>query len=100
MGALLVAATGAAVGGAPALLPVGTLVGFVGMVADSVLGSVWQGRFRCPACDVASEWRVHRCGARTVRLGGMAWLDNDGVNLAASALGAALAGVAWRCWFR
>jgi hypothetical protein len=40
-----------------ALLPVGTLVGFVGMVADSALGSAWQGRFRCPACDVASEWR-------------------------------------------
>jgi uncharacterized membrane protein len=97
-GALLVAATGAAVGGGSALLPVGTLVGFAGMVADSVLGSGWQGRFRCPACDLASEWRVHRCGARTVPVGGMAWLDNDGVNLAATALGAVLAGVAWRCW--
>jgi uncharacterized membrane protein len=100
VGALLVAATGAAAGAAPALLPVGTLVGFVGMVADSAVGSAWQGRFRCPACDVASEWRVHRCGTRTVRLGGSAWLDNDGVNLAASALGAVLAGVAWRCWSR
>ena len=58
------------------------------MVADSVLGSAWQGRFRCPACDVASEWRVHRCGAPTVRQGGMPWLDNDGVNLAATALAA------------
>jgi uncharacterized protein (TIGR00297 family) len=99
-GALLVAATGAAAGAIPLLLPIGTLVGFAGMVADSALGSAWQGRFRCPACDVASEWRVHRCGARTVRVGGMAWLDNDGVNLAASALGAVLAGVAWRCWSR
>jgi uncharacterized membrane protein len=100
LGALLVAATGAAAGAAPTLLPVGTLVGFAGMVADSTLGSGWQGRFRCPTCDVASEWPVHRCGVRTVRVGGIAWLDNDGVNLAASALGAVLAGVAWRCWPR
>jgi uncharacterized membrane protein len=99
-GALLVAAIGAGVGGGPALLPVGTLVGFLGMVADSVLGSGWQGRFRCVACDTASEWRVHRCGARTVPVGGLAWLDNDGVNLAATALGAVLAGVGWLCWSR
>ena len=99
-GALLVAATGAAAGATPALLPVGTLVGFTGMVADSALGAGGQGRFHCPACDVASEWPVHRCGVRTVRVGGMAWLDNDAVNLAATALGAALAGGAWLCWYR
>jgi uncharacterized membrane protein len=99
-GALLVAATGAGLGGGPALLPVGTLVGFVGMVADSVMGSRWQGRFRCVACDLASDWRVHRCGAGTVQVGGWAWLDNDGVNLAATALGAVLAGVGWLCCFR
>jgi len=98
-GALLVAAVGAAAGGAPPLLPVGMLVGFAGMAVDSALGAAWQGRFRCPACDVASEWRVHRCGARTVPQGGLRWLDNDGVNLAATALAAALAGLAWRCWF-
>jgi uncharacterized protein (TIGR00297 family) len=99
-GALLVAATGAGAGGGLVLLPVGTLVGFAGMVVDSALGSGWQGRFHCPACDLASEWRVHRCGARTVHVGGMAWLDNDGVNLAGAALGAVLAGAGWLCWFR
>lgn len=99
-GALLVAGTGAGLGGGPALLPVGTLVGFAGMVADSWLGSGWQGRFHCAACDLASEWPVHRCGARTVRVGGMAWLDNDGVNLAGTAVGALLAGAAWLCWSR
>jgi uncharacterized protein (TIGR00297 family) len=96
VGALLVAATGAAVGSAPALLPLATLIGFAGMAADSALGAGWQGRFHCPLCDVASEWRVHRCGTRTVWQGGLRWLDNDGVNLAATALAGALAAAAWR----
>jgi len=96
-GALIVAGTGAAAAGLPMLLPVGTLIGFFGMVVDSTLGALLQGRFHCPACDVASEWRVHRCGATTIREGGMAWLNNDGVNLVATALaGCAAAGV-W-CW--
>ena len=100
VGAVLVAASGAAAGSAPALLPMGTLVGFAGMFADSVLGSVLQGRFRCPVCGQASEWQVHRCGARTVREGGLGWLDNDGVNLVATSLAAVLAGVAWLAWQR
>ena len=58
------------------------------MVADSVLGAVLAGALPLPACDLASEWRVHRCGTRTVRQGGFAWLDNDGVNLAATAFAA------------
>jgi uncharacterized membrane protein len=96
MGALLVAATGAAAARAPALLPLGTLVGFAGMLADSVLGSAWQGRFHCPACGEPSEWRVHRrCGTRTLWQGGARWLDNDGVNLIATSLAAVLAGLAW-----
>ena len=35
---------GAAAGGGSALIPVGSLVGFVGMLADSALGAAWQGR--------------------------------------------------------
>jgi uncharacterized protein (TIGR00297 family) len=97
-GAALVAGVGAVAAGAPALAPLGTLVGFAGMAMDSALGALVQGRFHCPTCDLASEWRLHRCGARTVRTGGLAWLDNDGVNLAATALAAGLAGVAWKVW--
>ncbi|MEP7228139.1 MAG: DUF92 domain-containing protein [Gemmatimonadales bacterium] len=85
-GALVVAATGSVAAGLPMLLPVGTLIGFLGMVADSTLGALLQGRFRCPACDMASEWRLHRCGAATIREGGMAWLNNDGVNFVATTL--------------
>jgi uncharacterized protein (TIGR00297 family) len=94
-GGALVAATGALVGGGPALVPLGTLVAFAGMAADSALGALAQGRFHCPACDAASEWRVHRCGARTVHKGGLSWMDNDGVNLAATSLAALLAALAW-----
>jgi len=93
-GALIVAGTGAIAVDMPVLLPIGTLIGFFGMVADSTLGALLQGRFHCPACDVASEWRVHRCGAATIREGGMAWLNNDGVNFVATALaGCAAVGV-------
>jgi uncharacterized protein (TIGR00297 family) len=99
-GAALVAGVAAVAGNTPALAPLATLVGFAGMAADSALGAVWQGRFHCPVCDVASEWRAHRCGARTLQKGGLAWLDNDAVNLAATSFAALLAAMAWRCWSR
>ena len=94
-GAALVAATGSLAAGMPALLPVAALVGFGGMVLDSALGAAAQGRFRCVECAERSEWRVHRCGRPTSHEGGLAWLDNDGVNLTAGA-GAAI--VAWAAW--
>jgi uncharacterized protein (TIGR00297 family) len=94
-GALVVAATGSVAAGLPMLLPVGTLIGFLGMIADSTLGALLQGRFRCPACGMASEWSVHRCGAATIREGGMAWLNNDGVNLVATTLAGCAATGVW-----
>ncbi len=94
-GAMLVAGTGAIAAGMPALLPVAALVGFGGMLLDSALGAAAQGRFRCVECAERSEWRVHRCGRPTAHEGGLAWLDNDGVNLAAG-VGAAAAG--WVAW--
>ena len=94
-GAILVAAVGAIPAGVPALFPVAALVGFGGMVLDSVLGAAAQGRFRCVECAERSEWPVHRCGRPTTHEGGLVWLDNDGVNLTA-ATGAAV--VAWAAW--
>jgi uncharacterized membrane protein len=95
-GALIVAGTGAIAADMPLLLPIGTLVGFLGMVVDSTLGALLQGRFHCPACNSASEWRVHRCGAKTTREGGMVWLNNDGVNFVATALAGCAAVAVWR----
>lgn len=79
---------------APADWVVVATIGVAGMLADSVLGATLQARFRCPACQVASERPVHRCGTPTVLTGGYRWLGNDAVNaLATAAAGAA--GAAW-----
>jgi uncharacterized membrane protein len=94
-GALLVSAAGAATAGMPTLLPVAFLVGFGGMLFDSMLGAAAQGRFHCPACGQRSEWRTHRCGRPTTHQGGLVWMDNDVVNLCAGVV-AALA--AWSLW--
>jgi uncharacterized protein (TIGR00297 family) len=94
-GAALVAATGAWCSGLLSLLPAATLIGFAGMVADSLLGGALQGHFHCPRCDQPSEWRIHRCGSTTVRRAGLAWLNNDGVNFIATALAAGAGLAVW-----
>jgi uncharacterized protein (TIGR00297 family) len=101
-GAMIVAATGALAAGTPVLVLVGTLIGFSGMVADSVLGALLQGRFHCPRCNEVSEWPRHRCGASTIRKGGFAWLSNDGVNFLATifACCSTVAVWAWLCRLR
>lgn len=98
LGATLVAATGAMASGEARLFVSGTLIGFAGMLVDSVLGGTLQGRFYCTRCGTPSEWRRHRCGEATVHREGIAWLNNDAVNLAATSV-AALAGAAvWGSW--
>jgi uncharacterized protein (TIGR00297 family) len=95
-GAMVVAAAGALVAHLPLLLPWGTLIGFAGMTLDSITGALLQGRFRCPACDQPSEWRVHHCGTATKRTGGVSWLNNDVVNLLTTSLAAGAALVLWQ----
>jgi uncharacterized protein (TIGR00297 family) len=95
MGAALVALTGAAGGGRLPLYAAATAIGFLGMVVDSALGSLVQGRFWCPACGQETERRRHQCGTRTARKGGWSWLDNHGVNLATTALAGLGALLAW-----
>jgi uncharacterized protein (TIGR00297 family) len=95
LGASLVALSGAWAAREPALIGVAAAVGFGGMLLDSALGASLQGRFRCATCGQPSEWRVHRCGTPTIPTGGLAWLDNDGVNALATGA-AALAG--WGVW--
>jgi uncharacterized protein (TIGR00297 family) len=64
--------------------------GILGCLLDSVVGATLQGRWWCPACGSATEQRRHRCGAAGVRVGGIGWLDNDGVNAIATFGGALL----------
>jgi uncharacterized protein (TIGR00297 family) len=95
VGGTIVAAVGAMVTGNLLLLPTGILIGFLGMLVDSLLGGTVQGRFHCPRCDQASEWTVHRCGTGTQPIGGLAWLDNDAVNFLATTVAAGAAGFTW-----
>ena len=72
--------------------------GLEGLVLDSLLGASIQARYRCLACDrpVESPER-HRWAcpsARLVRVGGVAWVDNDIVNTA-SAWAAGAVAAAW-----
>jgi uncharacterized protein (TIGR00297 family) len=95
-GALVVASTGALVSGRPLLAPVGTLIGFLGMLADSAVGGALQGRFYCSRCNQPSEWRLHRCGSTTELSGGLAWMTNDVVNVLATGLALGGAALVWR----
>jgi uncharacterized protein (TIGR00297 family) len=67
------------------------LGGLVGSLVDSVAGATIQRRSWCDACDRGTEMIVHNCGTPTHRVGGLAWLDNDGVNLLATTSGALVA---------
>jgi uncharacterized protein (TIGR00297 family) len=64
-----------------------SLGGLAGAFVDSVSGALWQSRRFCPHCRSGTERLVHDCGTRTERAGGLAWLDNDGVNAACTLVG-------------
>lgn len=68
-----------------------TGAGVAGMLADSLLGATLQGKYRCPACEARFERGNTVCHEPVVLTGGWRWLDNDGVNLAATLCGAAVA---------
>ena len=64
--------------------------GVAGCMLDSVLGASVQSRRYCDACGQATEARTHRCGNATRHVGGIAALNNDGVNFLATVGGAAV----------
>jgi uncharacterized protein (TIGR00297 family) len=71
-----------------ALVPV-AFGAMLGAWLDTLVGAWLQCRRRCPACNTATERRVHDCGTLTVHAGGFAWLGNDAVNALATVGGAA-----------
>ena len=56
---------------------------FFGNVFDSLLGSLIQGKFRCPICGKLTEGKVH-CNHKTERIGGFSFVNNDLVNFLSS----------------
>jgi uncharacterized protein (TIGR00297 family) len=95
VGATLIGLVAATVSGQWSLYPAATLIGFVAMLADSVLGSRWQARFHCARCGLATERRRHDCGSATDRVGGWGWLDNDAVNATATVFAGVVGVVTW-----
>ena len=65
--------------------------GFAGSTLDSLVGATVQERRWCVKCGTVTERTVHVCGERTQRGGGIAFLDNDVVNLVSSVIGGLLA---------
>lgn len=91
-GALCVAAVASAVRVAPFW---GVAAGGVaGALLDSVLGASLQALRWCPVCERECETRRHGCGNATVLRRGAGWLENDGVNFAATLGGAIVASLA------
>ncbi|MBQ2719821.1 MAG: DUF92 domain-containing protein [Clostridia bacterium] len=92
--ALLAAAVGFLLSFFSELGPLGAavaaLAAFLGMLFDSVLGSLVQGKFRCRVCGAATERRRH-CDTEAERLGGVAAVTNGTVNLLSGLFAAALA---------
>jgi uncharacterized protein (TIGR00297 family) len=76
-----------------AVVGVALIGGTAGSVADSLLGATIQASYYCPTCDKPTESKVHRCGTRTTLTRGLAWVNNDLVNLSATVTGALVGGV-------
>lgn len=70
----------------------GALIGGVaGAVVDTAIGATLQERRRCMGCGEHTERRIHTCGSRTRRDGGVNRLGNDAVNAIAALVGGVMA---------
>ena len=87
-GAAFVAAVAILAGLSPVAFPFIVLGGIAGALIDSIVGASIQRRAWCDVCGQATEMRIHTCGAVARHTGGIAWLENDGVNLIATVTGA------------
>jgi uncharacterized protein (TIGR00297 family) len=93
-GAAFVAAV-AAYAHVAAFLPVAA-GGVAGAFLDSILGASLQALRWCPSCACACETNPHHCGSPTTLRRGVAWIENDAINFAATLTGAMIAfSLAW-----
>jgi uncharacterized membrane protein len=66
-----------------------TVAGFVGSVADSLLGATIQRMYWCKKCQKLTERQVHSCGEKAEYKQGLKWVDNDVVNFLSAGAAAA-----------
>jgi uncharacterized protein (TIGR00297 family) len=65
------------------------ILGFTGMVIDTVMGAYLQAGYKCRVCGMEVEKKQH-CGEASLLLKGKSLLQNDGVNFISSLLAAIL----------
>ncbi len=90
-GALWIAIVAQAASYSLAVSAIVMALGFAGAMLDSLLGAAAQALRFCPRCERPCENDPHVCGTATTPLRGLAWLDNDGVNFAATTAPAGVA---------
>ncbi|HEV8289810.1 MAG TPA: DUF92 domain-containing protein [Candidatus Norongarragalinales archaeon] len=73
------------------IFAIAIVAGFVGGVADSLLGATVQAGYYCSKDKKFTEKKVHSCGTRTTLVRGVTWMDNDVVNFFSSIAGGAVA---------
>ncbi len=71
----------------PATILAITSAGLIGSLSDSFLGAAVQAQWLCRVCGNKTE-KLRHCRQPTALAGGWRWLNNDGVNLLCSTLGA------------
>jgi len=67
-----------------------SLCAFLGAIFDSMLGSLVQVKYKCRLCGALTEREFH-CNKKTEKASGVAFFDNDVVNLFSGAFSAVLA---------
>ncbi len=80
----------------PAPWAVVAVAGMAGMAADSLCGAALQGSFECASCGERHERADTLCHEPVKLIRGWRWLDNDGVNVVATLVGAGVATLAVR----
>lgn len=94
-GAAAVACSGAFfANGSLGFIATTAIAGVIGSFADSLVGGTLQASYRCPRCGTTTERRKH-CGVETELASGIAWVNNDAVNIACCVVGGAVAALVW-----
>ena len=66
------------------------VIPMIGILLDSILGSLVQAKYRCTVCGKSTEKKIH-CDQKTDHVGGIKLINNDAVNIISNFLTAILA---------